>query len=217
MCWRVAMASFRSTSAGSSAGLKNTTFASSRRSTAFDKAPCARLSSGAIYLARMRLSSSSLFPKLAIFAVLVSTAHAVCSLPATPTGRIAAGLNPAYLNNLPSVDTVKQQIQGADPTDTLERQVAVFNILGAIMQHHLAGDRGRYNLTPDEQMVICVYRLAAYQIEEDYKKTHTDAELQAFSRRHGQYEMDNAMQKEIDTKLLSATAVAENRANDRSA
>src|SRR5215470_9439732 len=37
--------------------------------------------------------------------------------------------NPPYLNEMPSIEFVKQQIQGNDPTDTLARQVAVFNML----------------------------------------------------------------------------------------
>ncbi|MBZ5524946.1 MAG: hypothetical protein LAP21_22170 [Acidobacteriia bacterium] len=139
------------------------------------------------------------------------------SLVATPSGRIAAGLKPPYLNNLPSVETVKKQIQGTDATDTLERQVAMFMMLGAIIQHHLAADRSRRDLTPDEQKVTYAYNLAAYEIEERYKKTHSVDEAQAFARRHGQYEMDAAMHKELNAKLLSAEAVEENRQNDRSA
>jgi len=139
------------------------------------------------------------------------------TLVATPSGRIAAALNPPYLNNLPSVETVKKQIQGTDPTDTQERQVAIFNLLVGMIQHHLAADRTRYELTPDEQKVTYAYNLAAYEIEDGYKKAHSAEEAQAFTRRHGQYEMDAAVRKELNAKLLSAEAVEENRQNNRSA
>ena len=139
------------------------------------------------------------------------------TLVATPSGRISAGLNPPYLNNLPSVETVKRQIQGTDATDTLERQVAIFNLLVGLIQHHLAADRARYELTPDEQKVTYAYNLAAYEIEDGYKKAHSAEEAQAFTRRHGQYETDAATRKELNAKLLSAEAVEEDRENDRSA
>jgi hypothetical protein len=139
------------------------------------------------------------------------------TLVATPGGRIASGLNPPYLNSLPSAETVKKLIQGSDSTDTLERQVAVFNLLKARIQHHIAADRTRYRATPDEDKVTYAYSYAAWELEEGYKKTHTKEEADAFFRRHGQYESTWEMEKEIDNKLMSAAAVAENRANDRSA
>ena len=138
------------------------------------------------------------------------------TLVAAPSGRIAAGLTPPYLNDMPSVDTVKKLIQGSDSTDTLERQVAVFTLLKGRIQRHVATDRSRYGNTPDEDKVTYAYSLAAYEIEESYKKTHTKEESDAFFHRHGQYESTWEMEKEIDTKLLSAGAVAESRANDRS-
>jgi hypothetical protein len=145
-----------------------------------------------------------------------STQPPPSTLTPTPTGRVAAGLNPAYLNDMPSADTVKKLIQGSDPTDTMERQVAVFNLLKARIQRHVVTDRSRYGNTPDEDKVTYAYSLAAYEIEEGYKKTHTKEEANAFFSRHGQYESTWDMEKEIDTKLLSAAAVAESRANDRS-
>jgi hypothetical protein len=50
---------------------------------------------------------------------------------ATPT-RPGQPMNPPYLSEMPSVDRVKSEIQGANPDDTLARQVAVFTYLPQI-------------------------------------------------------------------------------------
>src|ERR1700738_1387154 len=69
-----------------------------------------------------------------------------------------------YTNDLPSVERVKAEIKGSDPTDTLARQVAVFTYLQAYVE------RIKYNrtvdgpYTPGEKRVIAAYSLAAYQI-----------------------------------------------------
>jgi hypothetical protein len=141
----------------------------------------------------------------------------LATLVTTPTGRISTGLNPAYLNGLPAVEVVKQVIQGSDPTDTLARQVAVFNTLSARIQHHLANNNHSFSFSPDEVKVKYAYDLASYQIEQEYKKTHTPAEANAFIGRHNRLESDFGIDKVIDTELLSATAVAENRTNDTQA
>ena len=48
-----------------------------------------------------------------------------------------------YTNDLPSVERVKAEIKGSDPTDTLARQAAVFNYLVSYV------DRIKYNRTVD--------------------------------------------------------------------
>ena len=135
---------------------------------------------------------------------------------ATPDGRVGAGLNPPYLNSLPSAETVEKLIQGSDATDTLARQVAVFNILKERIQRHIATDKSRpFRATPDEDKVSYAYSYAAWELEEGYKKAHSKEEAAAFAQAHGRYESTWDMDKEIDRKLLSASAVAEDRADVR--
>ena len=121
-------------------------------------------------------------------------------------------LDPPYLNEMPSVDFVKREIQGKDPTDTLARQIAVFNNLTSIISSfRLAANR--YDLTPDEQKITGKYSLAAYDMEQEYRKTHTAAEADAFLHLHGHYEMmDPALDREMRSKLFSE-AFLQQRAN----
>jgi hypothetical protein len=117
--------------------------------------------------------------------------------------------SPSYLNGMPSVDYVKSQIQGKDATDTLARQVAVFNELPTVITRFQLADRKRYDATPDEQKITGIYQLAAYELEQGYKKTHTAAEAQEFLKLHGRYEMDSALYREMHVKLFSSEFLLE--------
>jgi len=113
-----------------------------------------------------------------------------------------------YTSDLPSVERVKGEIKGSDPTDTLARQVAVFTYLQAYVQ------RIKYNrsysgpFTPGEQRVMAAYSLAAYQMSQDYAKTHTPAEAAAFERLHGQYEMNSDFYKDWSKRLIGPQSAA---------
>src|SRR6266700_2437681 len=113
-----------------------------------------------------------------------------------------------YTNDLPSVDRVKAEIKGSDPTDTLARQVAVFTYLQSYVQ------RIKYNrsysgpFTPGAQRVIAAYSLAAYQMSQDYAKTHTPDEAKAFERLHGQYEMNSDFYKDWSKRLIGPQTAA---------
>jgi hypothetical protein len=122
---------------------------------------------------------------------------------ATPT-RPGQPMNPPYLSEMPSVERVKSEIQGADPDDTLARQVAVFTYLPQIVQRSQDPNR-RYGdpLTPDEQRVVGAYNLAAYETSQAYAKSHSPEEAKAFERKHGQYEMDSAFYQEWFNRLFS--------------
>jgi hypothetical protein len=118
-----------------------------------------------------------------------------------------------YTTDLPSVDRVKTEIKGSDPTDTLARQVAVFTYLQTYI------DRIKYNrtvrgpYTPGETRARAAYSLAAYQMSQDYAKSHTPDEAKAFERRHGQYEMDEAFNDDWQKRLIGPqTAAAYNGA-----
>src|SRR5215470_845348 len=65
--------------------------------------------------------------------------------------------NPPYLSGMPSIDLVKREIQGKDATDTLARQVAVFNMLPTVIQRFMLADGKRYGLTPDEAKISAEY------------------------------------------------------------
>jgi hypothetical protein len=135
----------------------------------------------------------SLHPRLILLAVLLCLA---CG------SVLAQSSNLDYTNDMPSVERVKAEIKGSDPTDTLARQVAVFTYLQAYVQ------RIKYNrsysgpFTPGEQRVIAAYSLAAYQMSQDYAKTHTPAEAAAFERLHGQYEMNSDFYKDWSKRLI---------------
>jgi len=111
--------------------------------------------------------------------------------------------NPPYLNEMPAVDFVKREIQGKDSTDTLARQIAVFNKLTSVISSfRLAANR--YDLTQDEQKIAGKYSLAAYELEQGYKKTHTAAEADALTHLQGHYElMDPSLDREMRSKLFS--------------
>ena len=113
-----------------------------------------------------------------------------------------------YTDDLPSVERVKAEIKGSDPTDTLARQVAVFTYLSAYV------DRIKYNrtvrgpYTPGETRVITAYNLAAYQMSQDYAKLHTPAEAAAFERLHGQYEMNSDFYTDWSKRLIGKQSAA---------
>ena len=98
-----------------------------------------------------------------------------------------------YTNDLPSVEKVKAQIKGPDPTDTLARQVAVFEYLQTYIQRiKLTRDyRGPY--TAGETRLLTDYARAQYDLTQAFTRTHTPSELTAFNRLEGQYSLNNAL------------------------
>jgi len=149
-------------------------------------------------------------------AAAVKSCRTQATQPTSSSSRTMAepgkSFNPSYLNEMPSINFVKQEIQGKDATDTLARQVAVFTKLTSVISSfRLAANR--YDLTPDEAKINGKYQLAAYELEQGYKKTHTAAEADAFLHQHGHYElMDPALDREMRSKLFS-TAFLQQRAN----
>jgi hypothetical protein len=113
-----------------------------------------------------------------------------------------------YTTDLPSVARVESEIKGSDPTDSLARQVAVFTYLQAYI------DRIKYNrsyagpYTPGETNALQAYRLAAYQISQDYAKSHTADEAKAFERLHGQYEMNSDFYADWSKRIIGPQTAA---------
>src|SRR6266498_2721225 len=64
---------------------------------------------------------------------------------------LAQATSSDYTNDLPSVERVKAEIKGSDPTDTLARQVAVFTYLQAYIDRIKTNRNARGTFTPGEQ------------------------------------------------------------------
>lgn len=113
-----------------------------------------------------------------------------------------------YTTDLPSVDRVKAEIKGADATDTLARQVAVFTYLQSYIQRIKYNRTVRGPYTPGEEKALTAYSLAAYQISQDYAKSHTPDEAKAFESLHGRYEMDGKFYDDWSTRLIGPQTAA---------
>jgi hypothetical protein len=84
--------------------------------------------------------------------------------PSTPSAASAptrsGALNPAYLNQFPSVDQVISQLKGTDAKDTTNLQLGTLRQLPQFIED-LAGQRWIHNqMTPDESRLIGAYTLA---------------------------------------------------------
>lgn len=98
-----------------------------------------------------------------------------------------------YTKDLPSVERVKAELKGSSEDDTLARQAAVFTYLVTYIQRIKENRDYSGPYTPGEARASAAYELAAYQIEQAYKKNHTPAEVKAWSFQEGKYEIDNAL------------------------
>src|SRR5687767_8560450 len=107
-----------------------------------------------------------------------------------------------YTNDLPSVERVKAEIKGSDPTDTLLRQVAVFTYLQTYIDRIKSNRSQRGTFTPGESKMWNAYRNAAYEISQEYAKTHTPAEAKAFASLHGRYEMNGSFYDDWSKRLI---------------
>ena len=121
---------------------------------------------------------------------------------------LAQAANSDYTVDLPSVDRVKAEIKGSDPTDTLARQVAVFTYLYTYVDRIKLNRDYRGPYTSGETRVMTAYRTAAYQMSQDYAKTHTPAEAAAFERLHGQYEMNSDFYQDWSKRLIGKQSAA---------
>lgn len=98
-----------------------------------------------------------------------------------------------YTAALPSIEKVKAQLKGSDPIDTVARQVAVFTYLQTYMSRIVSARSYGSPFTPSEQKLYEDYSVAAYQLTQDYTKTHTPAEVKTFQQLEGKYEIMNAL------------------------
>src|SRR5437762_1752203 len=132
----------------------------------------------------------------------------MCSTQGGAPAARAQTANSDYTNDLPSVERVKAEIKGSDPTDTLARQVAVFTYLVSYIDRIKYNRTVRGDFTPGEQKMMGAYRLAAYQMSQDYAKSHAPAEAAAFERLHGQYEMNETFNDDWQKRLIGPQSAA---------
>jgi hypothetical protein len=123
-------------------------------------------------------------------------------------GVLAQTSSADYTDDMPSVDRVKAEIKGSDPTDTLARQVAVFTYLSEYIKRIKYNRTVRGPYTPGEARAMGAYDLASYQISQDYAKAHTPDEAKAFERLHGQYEMNGAFNADWKERLMGPQSAA---------
>src|SRR5438105_5328057 len=100
-----------------------------------------------------------------------------CLLSVSATALLAQAAGSDYTAALPSVEKVKAQLKGTDATDTVARQVAVFTYLQTYISR--IKDARNYGgpFTPGEQNLMRDYALAAYQLSQDFSKSHSPAEV----------------------------------------
>jgi hypothetical protein len=98
--------------------------------------------------------------RLAGCSVASAAKPAAAGAPAASAPGAPGALNPAYLNQLPSVDQVMSQLKGTDAKDTTNLELGTFRQLKQMIQD-LAGSRWFHNqLTPDESRLLGAYDLA---------------------------------------------------------
>jgi hypothetical protein len=113
-----------------------------------------------------------------------------------------------YTNDLPSVERVKAEIKGSDPTDTLARQVAIFTYLQTYINRIKSERSQRGSFTPGESKMWNAYRNAAYEISQEYAKTHTPAEAQTFERLHAWYMFQGSFYDDWSKRLIGPQSAA---------
>jgi hypothetical protein len=130
----------------------------------------------------------------------------LCLLCGTVLAQQAPNLN--YTDDMPSVERVKAEIEGSDPTDTLARQTAVFTYLSTYIQRIKYNRTVRGPYTPDEARLKGAYELAAYQISQDYAKSHTPDEAKSFEGLHGRYELNPDFYDDWSKRLIGKQSAA---------
>ena len=98
-----------------------------------------------------------------------------------------------YTAALPSVEKVKTQLKGDNPTDTTARQVAVFTYLQTYITRIVYARHYGGPFTPSEQKLMADYAKAAYDMTQDFTKAHSPADVKTFQQLEGKYEIMNAL------------------------
>jgi hypothetical protein len=144
-------------------------------------------------------SRIAFFAAAFLFCTLIST-NALAQ-PGMPTGA-------NYIDDMPSVDKVKATIQGTDPIDTAARQVAVFDELVSYIDRVHTNRDVRSPMLPAEGKLWGDYRLASYQITQDFTKSRSAADAQKFTQLEGKYSFDSAFMNAWPKQLIVGQANA---------
>lgn len=139
---------------------------------------------------------------------LILLAALLCLLCSSSILVLAQTTSSDYTNDLPSVERVKAEIKGSDPTDTLARQVAIFTYLQTYIDRIKSNRSVRGTFTPGESKMWNAYRNAAYEISQQYAKAHTPAEAQTFERLHGWYMFQGSFYDEWSKRLIGPQSAA---------
>lgn len=113
----------------------------------------------------------------------------LCSAAVFAQAPLASG---DYTKDLPSVQRVESELKGSDPDDTLARQAAMFGRLQLYIQDIKQARDYRGPYSPGEQKLLAEYAKAQNELIQSYTKTHRPAEITAFNRQIGKYQLLNA-------------------------
>lgn len=146
---------------------------------------------------------------------LVVISAIVAAYPVVAIAQVPASSD--YTAALPSVEKVKAQLKGTDPTDTAARQVAVLTYLPTYISRIVNARHYGGPYTPTEEKLYREYSLAALQLSQEFTKTHTPAEVKTFQQLEGKYEVMNALgwikqlegQQAADTYRGAETSLAQ--------
>ncbi|HEV2277572.1 MAG TPA: hypothetical protein VGS02_05335 [Acidobacteriaceae bacterium] len=107
-------------------------------------------------------------------------------------GASAQAAGSDYTASMPSVEKIRNQLQGSDPIDTEARQAAVFEYLPIYIRRikETRDYRGPYSA--GEQKLLGDYAQALYAIQQDIKTKHTPDEAKRYQQLEGQYSINNA-------------------------
>jgi hypothetical protein len=139
---------------------------------------------------------------------VILVAALLCLLCSSSILVLAQATSADYTNDLPSVERVKAEIKGSDPTDSLARQVAIFTYLQTYINRIKSTRSQRDPFTPGESKMWNAYRNAAYEISQEYAKTHTPAEAQTFERLHVYYMMNGDFYDDWSKRLIGPQSAA---------
>jgi len=121
----------------------------------------------------------------------------------------ASALEPAWLDDMPSVDQVLTDTQGKNALDTKARQAGAFAHLATAIE--VLADRRRVTgFLPDERRLIDLYRGRYFQLQEEAKAITgppdgtPDSAWARWLAQQGRYERDEALRVEVLTRYLSA-------------
>jgi hypothetical protein len=139
------------------------------------------------------MNASAPFLSLLVLRVRFFACAAVLCLPCTAAFGQAPPAAGDYTTALPSVERVETAIQGTDPTDTVARQVAVFEYLQVYIQRIKEARDYRGSYTPGELKLRTDYSKAQYDLTQSFTKSHSQQEVGKFSQLEGNYSINNAL------------------------